>query len=143
MCHPYFKPAIQKLEEFKVLSPNWDSYGAERITDTAIMTAKRLLLALQDRLENELDFERPWLDLSRTSPSPLTPYWVVPLPSGGVQMEWQGPESEIEVEIDGVGNLGYLRIVRMEPNVQSFQEEEQATLPNIIHHILETLSVDV
>ena len=93
------RPSIERLAEFAALSPNWDSYGGLPSTPRAVSTATELLVLLADHLPN-------------LNPDRLVPYAVAPISDGGVQLEWRGPQLEIEVELGPLGRLGYLLIDR-------------------------------
>ena len=70
-----------KLNAFLALPPGWNSYGASPIREESVETTWRLLsCVLEPRM-------------------PL-PY-VVPLPTGGVQLEWHTERIDLEIEIEG------------------------------------------
>ena len=66
------------LVEFARLPPNWDSYGAPRISADSINSA---LMALTDLLSTGV-------------PAP----YLVPTPSGGIQAEWHHATKSLELE---------------------------------------------
>jgi hypothetical protein len=87
--------AQETLDEIARLEDNWDSYGAQRPTAAAISAAHVLLGRLWDELGPRVnDHAVPWA--------------VAPLADGGVQCEWRGATSIIEVEIDSTGTMRYL-----------------------------------
>jgi len=74
----------QRLEGFRQLPDNWDSYGASRITDEAIEKGKSILAFMAAAgIAEEL--------------------FVAPSPSGGIQIEWGSPGGEVELEIPPTG----------------------------------------
>ena len=78
----WVNPVINQIRELVVLRPNWDSYGA--IPIWSIQEALRVLATVMDD-ETEIP-------------------WIVPLPSGGVQLEWERPPGGIEIVIDLSGS---------------------------------------
>ena len=80
---------ISKLRELLSLPHNWDSYGSPPPTAIAVNRAIRVVLEI-------------------TSDVFLLPR-VVPVPGGGVQLEWSFRERELEIEIDDKGSVEYLK----------------------------------
>jgi hypothetical protein len=76
----WFSPTVLRLAELASLPDNWDSYGGRQLSPRNFQMA---LAFLADVLAD--DTELPW---------------VVPLPSGGVQLEWHKPGLDVEVIID-------------------------------------------
>lgn len=74
----------RRLDVLKALGPGWDSYGALEVEESACERVMRLVEALP-----------------ASCPAP----WVVPTPSGGVQLEWRERRSrpflEVETTDDG------------------------------------------
>lgn len=89
----YLLSASQRLTEIHALPDDWDSYGALRISDRAIEAARQLLLRL------------PWQPANIGNASP---YALAPLASGGIQIEWRGNRTALEIEIDAGGRLSSL-----------------------------------
>ncbi|MDE3180807.1 MAG: hypothetical protein KGM47_14260 [Acidobacteriota bacterium] len=75
----WFPDVAARLVEFLRLPPYWDSYDALPIEPAAIERAVSLLLGL----------------VGPDTPAPL----VVPAVRGGVQFEWNGEETDLEIEI--------------------------------------------
>lgn len=119
-----FADALRRIDEFRGLEPNWNSYGAERVTREAISAAKVLFRALSD-------------DARQLGPG-LRPVAVVPLGSGGVQVEWFGPGGELEVEIEPDGTLGYLLITGTAPD-RHFEEAAIASRTHILNLVRRVL----
>ena len=76
----WLNPLMRGLEIVLALPPGWDSYGAPAI---------RLASA-----EAALQFAASYLRANCPAPS------VVPLSSGGVQLEWNRPGAQIEVAFE-------------------------------------------
>lgn len=88
-----FHETILMLEALRDLEEDWDSYGAERISDKAINEAKGLLRELQDRyLHDEI--------APSAYRSDIKPSRVAPLSNGGVMVQWNGPRARLKVFID-------------------------------------------
>jgi len=92
-----FSEALDKLEEFRRLPQDWDSYGAPPISDAALARARGLLTALADRP-----------DLARDERA--RPAAAVPVATGGVQIEWEGPGGDLELEVHQDGSVSYLLV---------------------------------
>lgn len=90
--------ASSKLDELARLEPDWDSYGAQRISAIAINQANRLLL----------DATRHYLELGYPEVSRVKPWFIAPLADGGIQIEWRSDSGSMEVEIGGDGRVEYL-----------------------------------
>lgn len=81
---------LEQLESVAALPEDWDSYGAARITSTAVTTARTLL--------NDLS--------TRRAADHLLPFHLAPIPTGGIQLEWKLSDgSALELWIDGGGAL--------------------------------------
>jgi len=90
--------AFGDLDELSTLPIGWDSYGSPKISDDLIMAAKRFLYQL------EFEFIAPR---------------VVPVSGGGIQLEWQMGERELELEFIDSDNIGYLKVRNEEPIEES------------------------
>jgi hypothetical protein len=110
--------ACQRLAELAALQADWDSYGADPPTDLAITTARQVLEAVAGRLA------------SAAGATPA-PYFIAPVPTGGVQLEWTGPCSEIEVEVGPEGALGYL-LVRREGDAETEQVQARVSPAQVV-----------
>ena len=76
----WFDPLVQGLVDLRTLSPNWDSYNAMPINPKLVNTALTFMSGL----------------LGPSSPAPR----VVPLSSGGLQLEWHRKGVDVEVVFD-------------------------------------------
>jgi len=68
-----------QIREFQLLKPNWDSYGAEPIDEEIIQKTSRLLLPI-----NEESSQKPF---------------VAPVPSGGIDIEWNKPARLLSIKV--------------------------------------------
>ena len=90
----YFYPGFREhvrtcLKKLAALPPNWDSYGAPKISQRIINAAHTLI----DRLPDDV------------GPRPS----VVPMSSGKIQFEWDVGGRAVELEIESSGQIHYLR----------------------------------
>lgn len=83
---------LNRLDELSGFEENWDSYGADRLESAAVETARALVLRLYGNFG----------DVG-------VPTVAMPVPHGGVQLEWDTPRGALEVDIDGRGKLRLLR----------------------------------
>ncbi len=81
---------LTRLNELARLQANWDGYGSPAVQRAALQTAIRLLLEL-------------------APDEPAEPQ-IIPVPGGGVQLEWQTASRELELEILPQGTVEYLRV---------------------------------
>jgi hypothetical protein len=95
----YLKRLLRTLDEFRSLPDNWDSYGGDRIADNAIDIARNLIARIV---------------LHPIPPAFLDTYSldVMPLASGGVQLELESGDHYLEVEISPDGSLSFLDVTR-------------------------------
>lgn len=81
--------AFDKINELRNLQSNWDSYGADRVTDGAELSARWLMSYVN------------WQGI----PSPT----ISALADGGIGMHWNIGARDLEIEIDPSGELTYLQ----------------------------------
>ena len=86
----WLSSAIRALLELRKLEDDWDGSGSPPITPSAVECARALLVAL------EID----------DPPEPQ----IVPVPGGGLQIEWESAERELEIEILPSGAIEYLTV---------------------------------
>lgn len=77
---------FKKLDSFKLLEENWDSYGALPIDPDCIERAKSFLLAIGVLF--------------------TPPLWPCPTSHGGVQFEWNHNGKDLEIAFEPEGALG-------------------------------------
>ncbi|MGI8677387.1 MAG: hypothetical protein ACR2LX_01600 [Jatrophihabitans sp.] len=79
--------AVEALDYLRDLPADWDGDGAEPVTDTACLAAVEFLAAITD------------ID--------TVPPQVVPLATGGVQLEWLVAAHDLEIEFgpDGTAHI--------------------------------------
>ncbi len=76
----WFDPLMQGFVDLRTLPPNWNSYGAGSIEERLLNNAMNFVASL----------------LGPNSPAPR----VVPLSSGGLQLEWHRQGIDLEVVFD-------------------------------------------
>jgi hypothetical protein len=78
----WVQPVLDRLSELAALPQDWDSYGALPVARQSVEMALSALSAIMSE-----GAELPW---------------IVPLPSGGLQLEWHRADSDIEIALDPV-----------------------------------------
>jgi hypothetical protein len=81
----WLRPTVAAMNRLLDLPPNWDSYGARPIVPGALVAALQLL--------------------QQTMQPDTPPPSVVPMPSGGVQLEWHRRGIEFEIELTPGGEV--------------------------------------
>lgn len=105
-----FANTMADLHRIAGLQADWDSYGSAPPTSVAVETARRLINTV-------------YRDSLLSARAPYLPFAVAPLSGGGVQLEWRGETSTVEVEIGPQGAFGYLLIKGAEPSCV-YEEED-------------------
>ncbi len=111
-----YQEAAQRLDAFALLPAGWDTYDAKPIA-AAIHEARRLLAAVAQQFADQTERAKP--------------FFVAPLPYGGVQIEWRRPKTEIEVEIGPDGQFGYL-LTTGEAENRTFEEKDDVSADAIL-----------
>jgi hypothetical protein len=88
---------LNRLREFARLEPDWDGYGAARVSKTALARAKKFFL------------DAVYEHVSSAGPEAV-PSFVAPIADGGVQLEWERPGVRLEIEISAQGVVSYLLV---------------------------------
>jgi hypothetical protein len=105
------QPALERLEAFKTLAEDWDSYGAAPISAVAIDRARELSAEVISKHALSIRPEGYSFD-------------VVPTPDGGVQLEWDVDEQHLEIAIGPRGTLAYLNVITTDGTRQSKSGED-------------------
>lgn len=116
-----FPAATQRLNEFARLIPGWDTYDAQPIAAAAIYEARKLLAAIAVRFAHRN--------------GDAAPFFVAPLPYGGVQLEWRHLGRDVEAEIGPDGSFSYL-IASGEGMSRLFDERDTASAEEVIDLIV-------
>lgn len=98
----------ERLDELSRLEPDWDSYGGLPPSSEALASARALLRVILAPKRNGAG-------------SRITPFSIVPIADGGVQLEWRGARADLELNVGPDGALSYLLIERG-GDERSFQE---------------------
>lgn len=110
--------SFDRLNELARLARNWDSYGAEPVSQAAISKAGAFLAAVR-RLLGARCGER------------IRPYSIAPVADGGVQLEWRSSGAKLEVEVGPEGDLGYLWMEGAEPH-RTFEEADEVAQADVL-----------
>ncbi len=86
---------LRNLENLRELAEDWDSYGSPAVSERLIQNAKAFLNSVED------------MHLPKT--------FVVPVSGGGVQLEWNVVDKELEVDFLQDNLVRYLKIVKDNP----------------------------
>lgn len=111
------KTVVEKIAELARLSENWDSYGSRPIQPAAIEKTIELLREL-----SKFDLPLPQ---------------IFPVPGGGIQLEWQNAERELEIELLSDGSVEFL-IVDEEGEMREGQISpySSAEIYRLVHWLL-------
>ncbi len=123
----------EQIEKFSELEENWDSYNAKKISSVSILKSLSILASIMDKNTDNSVEER------------MLPYSVVPLATGGVQMTWRGLDLEIDVEVGGMGEIGYLLVDKDVQNqdvtdlYSAYTEVDNAEDEDVIKNVLRVI----
>jgi hypothetical protein len=116
--------AIEATRAFALLEPNWDSYDAATISPIAIQAAADLIDLIARRLG--------------AFGAVAAPFAVIPIADGGIQIEWKGAISSIEVEIGPNARLSCL-VVEDSAGGPRFEELPDASESEVRRRIARTI----
>lgn len=88
------RPVFDRLDELAELPPGWSTPDVPRISPVALDTARQLMLAAVTEHGAD-DLNESAIDVNPTS-------------EGGVEIDWQGPNGELELTIQPDGALAYM-----------------------------------
>jgi hypothetical protein len=110
--------ALERLEALGALGADWDGYGGVKPTLPATFAATTFLLVLarSDLLPGDTTFD------------------VIPVPTGGIQLEWTAQQGAIEVEVDHAGRLSWL-VERADGTYDESPGDPTPTLGETIAHL--------
>jgi hypothetical protein len=80
---------VEAIRALRLLGPSWDSYGSPPIREEVIDAAAEFV--------------------SYFEPHAITRPYVVPLPTGGLQLEWHDGARVLEIEFEHPGDVHYLK----------------------------------
>lgn len=117
--------SVDELLNLALLEADWDSYGGQPPSPRALRQANRLLLRA-DKL------------FSVSAQDRIRPFAVVPLASGGVQMEWRTNRQDVEVEVKPTGALSYSTVIHTDrgDEYKSIAEVSQDTTLEVIRQTI-------
>jgi hypothetical protein len=117
---------FERIRELAELPSNWDAEDADPPTGMAVAAACYLILAAtssQERLDHSI----------------VVPITSSPIPDGGLQIEWEGPNGRIDVQTNPDGSYGYL-VKWNEGRHARYEETDQAELETILALIVRVLA---
>src|SRR5438094_259525 len=101
---------LEQLDRIAELAPGWNDYDSPAISEKAIATARALII------------EAANVDQG-SSREVASPYTVVAMDGGGVQIDYRNPRCDLEALIGPGGELGYVLIDKTGPR-KSYTEGE-------------------
>lgn len=110
-----------RLHALQALEVDWDSYGASPISSRAVATARDVLLTASASL-----------GLVGLYASPSA---IMPLHTGGVQMDWDGDTRSLEVRVSPLGAFSYLAIKQVGSD-ESYDEHPVASRQDVLQALL-------
>jgi hypothetical protein len=123
---PSLEAALERIAGFADLKPDWDSYGGEPSSAVARFEARRWVEIVADLF-------------AVRAGAAARPYSVAPLADGGVQIEWCGGGSVVELEVGPAGELGFL-FVPDEAGVAPSEEADDASWSDVLRTLLRALT---
>jgi len=105
--------ARMDLERLRLLGEDWDTYGGHPPTENALATARAVLNYVESAFRG-------------LATEAITPYFVGPLPNGGVTVEWRKGEDQLGIDVEPTGQLGYIFV---EATAAGRRFHEQAIAP--------------
>ncbi len=107
------QPAMERVADLGRLPMDWDTYSADPPTSLSVEATHRLLKKINDRWGGAFG-------------EAVRPFIVVPLPRGGLQVEWRNDAAEIEIEVGPDEHMSYLFIDKT-GDERVFQEEDDVS----------------
>lgn len=118
LVEPTLLPAFDRIAEMAKLPPNWDREDADPPTPRAVGRACYLIEAVAEAQERR--------GFGRVAPSTSSP-----IPDGGLQIEWEGPNARIDVQVGPDGSYGYLVTWGLDREA-TYEEADEAPLGKIL-----------
>jgi hypothetical protein len=118
-------PIYERIDEFRRLPANWDSYDANPISAVAVEHAR--LIALAAIRENAFDTNSDSYSLR-----------AFPLAEGGIQLEWESSHAYLEVEVGSDGRLSYL--FRHQPPLGRSESATDVEPARVLERIRQTVT---
>lgn len=115
---PSLLSALVRIAELAELPANWDREGADPPTASAVAAACYLMEAVVEARERR--------GLGRVSPTTSSP-----IPDGGLQVEWEGADARIDVQVNPDGSYGFLAKWGAGPMVR-YEEADEAPIDTIL-----------
>jgi hypothetical protein len=115
---PSLLPALSRIVEMAKLAANWDGEDGAPPTAEAVAAACFLIEAAAEHRQRQGHVGVP-------------PTTSSPIPDGGLQIEWRGATSRIDVQANPDGSLGYL-VKWGSDAAASYEEANSASLETVL-----------
>lgn len=119
---PSLLPALSRIVVMAKLAPNWDGEGADPPTAEAAAAACFLIEAVAEHRQRQGQIGVP-------------PTTSSPIPDGGLQIEWRGPNARIDVQANPDGSFGY--VVKWGSGTDARYEEADSAAPETVLALLD------
>jgi hypothetical protein len=113
----------RRLSELLALEDDWDSYGGKPPSATAVLLAGRLTQRAYDRYGEA-----------------ALPTSISPLAYGGVEVEWEGVDALLALDVSPEGNLGTMLRQGTGPDAV-YEEADDLGWDDVVNSIGRVLSV--
>lgn len=110
---PELAPTFRRLDEMTSVAPTAHPHGAERVSERAVVATKTPLVLANVRF-------------SKSVSARIVPYFVGPIPDGGVQLKWRSDHAQLWLMAYPSGGYGYLYEDRTRPG--AFEESDDIPL---------------
>jgi hypothetical protein len=121
---PALRGVMEQLEQIATLEPDWDSYGAQRPSQTAIEQARHLIETVAMKLINHLGAE-------------AIADWVGPLPNGGIEVDWEVRGKDFSIDVNTDGSLHYIIVDRRIDPPKYETEQRNVTVADVVNALRE------
>jgi hypothetical protein len=118
--------SLERIREMASLPADWDADGAESPTAVSVATACYLIEAVA------------WVQ-ERQGHGRVAPTTSSPIPDGGLNVEWDGPDARAAIQANPDGTLGYLIRWGLGPDGR-YEEADEASLETVLGLISRALA---
>ena len=117
---------IEQLDAMRSLVENWDGYGADAPSTTAIDLARELVGLVETMLKK--------------SPSNSCTLHVSPTRTGGVLIDWENRATQHEVEISADRSIGFLHLDKTTGQIETRKFSAGPLHPGLLQELRHLLA---